>query len=49
MGAKKLSTKQLVQNVLSQTEHWQQDLTQIPDLVDDVTEKGGCYSRKRNA
>ena len=36
---KKLSTKQLVQNVLSQTEHWQQDLTQLPDLVDDVTEK----------
>ncbi|MBP4132875.1 tagaturonate reductase [Gallibacterium anatis] len=34
-----LSTKQLVQNVLSQTEHWQQDLTQLPGLVDDVTEK----------
>ncbi|MFC0323633.1 tagaturonate reductase [Gallibacterium melopsittaci] len=36
---KQLSLTQLVHNVLSQTEHWQQDLTQLPHLVNDVTEK----------
>lgn len=34
-----ITLTQLVQNVLSQQDHWQQDLTQIPHLVDDVSEK----------
>lgn len=34
-----ITLTQLVHNVLSQNEHWQQDLTQIPHLVDEVSEK----------
>ncbi len=34
-----ISLTQLVKNVLSQEEHWQQDLTQMPQLVDEVSAK----------
>ena len=32
-----LSTRELVQSVLSVSEHWEQDLTQFSGLVDQVT------------
>jgi tagaturonate reductase len=32
-----LSTRELVQSVLSVSEHWEQDLTQVSGLVDQVT------------
>lgn len=38
-AAGELSLQQLVHNVLVQDDHWQQDLTQIPQLVETVTEQ----------
>jgi tagaturonate reductase len=32
-----MSTRELVQSVLSVSEHWEQDLTQVNGLVDQVT------------
>ncbi|MEX7609802.1 tagaturonate reductase, partial [Enterobacter asburiae] len=34
---RQLSTRELVQSVLSVSEHWEQDLTQVSGLVDQVT------------
>lgn len=34
-----ISLTQLVKNVLSQTSHWEQDLTEIPQLVETVTKQ----------
>ena len=35
----RLSLRELVENVLSRQHHWEQDLTQIPHLVDSLTEQ----------
>jgi tagaturonate reductase len=34
---KQISTRELVKSVLSVSEHWEQDLTQVSGLVDQVT------------
>lgn len=38
LNDKQITEQQLVQDVLSDSDHWEQDLTQVPGLVEQVTE-----------